>query len=213
MHSILEITKRFNYDYYAFSVSLLACALNQKIISFEHVVDVFLNLERIILGAKDQYKMCTINATDSCHKATHSFLKPCFIGKKISIYHLLNSDESKFIGLMQNQSAYYTLNKIEYPFHSQLCPLYACPIPQSTINITTRSCATNIYNLEAEGLEHVLNNLNQIFTAQIKFSAKLSTYEYIFEAASRIQLISLLKDKFPGIEDSICFDILDSDSL
>ena len=213
MHYYLETTKDLEYDYYAFSLSLFACALHQNIISFENMIDIFFDLECRILSSKDKYKMCIITADESCVKKTDSFLKPCFIGKKSHIYHLLNTDEFRFINLMQNQSMDYILNDIEYPFHSQSCPLYSNPIPQTNIKISTSSCSRNIYNLNAESLDHVINNLNQIFTAKIQFSSKLKKYEHIFEAASRIQLISLLKDRFPGIENNICFDILDSDSL
>ena len=213
MHSYLEATKKLKYDYYAFSLSLLACAIHQKIISFENMIDIFFELERKILGSKDKYKLCIITADESSMKETDSFLKPCFIGNKSQIYHLLNTDELRFIGMMQNQSTDYILNNIEYPFHSQSCPLCSNPIPQTNIKISSAFCSIKIYNLNAEGLDHVVNDLNQIFTAKIEFSAKLKDYEHIFEAASRFQLISLLKDRFPGIEDNICFDILDSDSL
>ena len=213
MHSYLETTKDLKYDYYAFSLSLLACALHQKIINFESMIDIFFELECRILRSKDKYKMCIIAADETCMEKTDSFLKPCFIGKKSQIYHLLNTDELKLTKLMQNQSMDYMLNDIEYPFHSQLCPLCSDPIPQKKIKISTTSCPSKIYNLNAESLDHVVNDLNRIFTDKIKFSAKLTNYEHIFEAASRIQLISLLKDRFPGIENNICFDILDSDSL
>ena len=213
MHSYLDATKELKYDYYAFSLSLLACALHQKLISFENTIDIFFELERRILGSKDKYKMCIITADEVPMKETDSFLKPCFIGSKSQIYHLLNTDELRFISIIHNQSTDYILNNIEFPFHSQSCPLCSNPIPQTKLKISNRSCSSNIYNLKAEGLDNVINDLNQIFTDMIEFSAKLKHYEYIFEAASRFQLISLLKDKFPGIEDKICFDILDSDSV
>ena len=212
IHSYLETTKKLEFDYYAFSLSILACALHQNIIDFKSIIDIFFDLEYKIAQSKNKYKMCVLTADESFVKRNYSFLKPCFIGRKSHIFHLLKTDEPRLVKSMDSHSIDYILNNIEYPFHSQSCPL--CNNPLSQINIKkTAPCSSNIYDLNAESLETVVNNLNRIFTAEIQFSAKLKNYETIFEAASRVQLISLLKDKFPGIENNSCFDLLDSDSL
>lgn len=211
IYSYIESTKRLEYDYYAFSLSLLACSLNQNILSFESIIDIFIDLESKILESKDKYKMCIIpEAGASCINKICSLLKPCFIGNKIQIHHLLSTDESKFNELMQDLSIDYITTNIEFPFHSQSCPLHSNPIHQKNLKLNATLCPANVYSLNAVKIENAIKDVNNIFTEKISFSAKMRAYDCIFELASRAQLISLLKDSLTGIEDNTSFELLDN---
>jgi hypothetical protein len=209
IYSYIKAKKRSSNDYYAFSLSILACAIEQNIINFEDMVNIYLDLEGKLFQSRSLYKMYVVLTSDPNLHEKFSILNPCFVGKNYQIYHILDSDECKFISLMKSLSIDYVFNSVEYPFHSQACPLHSNSICQDNIKINSPSYSRNIFSLGGMSIHEVLCDMNQIFTSQIYFTPKLQAYDYIGEVASRSHLIPLLKDVFPGIEDFICFEVLD----
>lgn len=205
----MKANKKTLIDYYAFSLSILACAIEEDVIKFENMVDIFIDLESKIFQARYAYKMCMIVTRDSCLPERYPFLKPCFVGNNSLICHILVADEYKLINLMKQLSTDYILNSVEYPFHSQACPLNSNSILLDNIEINLLTPIRNIFSICGQGIHDTMINMNQVFTSKITFTKKLQTYDYIGEAASRSHLISLLKDSFPGIEDNICLEVLD----
>ena len=210
--SYLKSLKESRVDYYAFSLSILASAIHEDILSFSNMIDIFFELESKIYESKNKYKLCLIVTDKNNLHTNYPLLKPCFIGAQNQLHHILCSDEHIFTKTMEELSINYILHDLDFPFHSSACPLHVNPIKQSSVNINPANSSSKIFGLDGENIQNIIFDINQIFTSEIQFTPSLKTYDYIGELASRAQLLSLLKDSFPGIEDKISFDVLESDN-
>ena len=159
IYSYMKANKKTLIDYYAFSLSILACAIEEDVIKFENMVDIFIDLESKIFQARYAYKMCMIVTRDSCLPERYPFLKPCFVGNNSLICHILAADEYKLINLMKQLSTDYILNSVEYPFHSQACPLNSNSILLDNIEINLLTPIRNIFSICGQGIHDIMINI------------------------------------------------------
>ena len=209
IYSFLKSVHEFENDCFAFSLSLLACAIHQNILDFRDSIEIFLDLEGKIKASRDKYKLCVLMTDRSKLHETYHFLNPCFVGEQCQIHHISCTDELEFINTMKKLSVDYILNAVDYPFHSKSCCLYNNPIEPKYAISNTESYCSNIYSIDGDRLNNIMNDVNQIFTAPIQFTPKLRTYDCILEVASRPQLTPLLKDFYKNLKSDVYFEALD----
>ena len=207
-HTLYIYSRRKRFDLeddaylFSFSLSELACALRFDVIDFRTFLLLFIELENNLNKDKDQYFMCIVTgANRSTLNENIGHFYPTFTSHQLSIYYIRAHESDYCCKILDQLELPYTLSKIRYPFHSDLSPLIKHKLITSITPIKKKSLNYNLFNLKGVNLHESLLDVNEIFNCQILFSKSIQSFSIIYEVSQNPQMIPLLKEVFPELEN------------